>query len=292
MQLILLGPPGAGKGTQAIALSKRLDIPHISTGDILREAIAQRTALGVEAETYVTAGELVPDTLILSLIRERFGKLDVAKGWILDGFPRTLAQARALDELLSILSRPYPKVIYFDAQSGLLINRLLKMERQDDTVDSIRTRLAVYEEKTTPLIAYYERRLCLTTVNANRSAAEVANELSQLGTSESGAARFIKDEAEFNTLLSAEVPLVVDCTASWCGPCKLVAPMMDQLADEYGDRVNVFKLDLDANKAIASQFGIKSIPAVMFFSGGKLKETLTGVQPYETFSTTATSFLL
>lgn len=291
MQLILLGPPGAGKGTQAIALSERLGIPHISTGDILRKAIAQQTALGLEAETYVTAGELVPDALIFSLIRDRFGKPDVAKGWILDGFPRTVAQALALDELLLILSQPYPRVIYFDAQNGLLINRLLQMKRQDDTVDTIRKRLAVYEEKTTPLIAHYERRLCLTTVNANRTAAEVTHELSQLGMSETGTARFIKDEAEFNTLLSADAPLVMDCTASWCGPCKLVAPLMDQLAEEYGDRVNVFKLDLDANKAIASQFGVKSIPAILFFSGGELKETLTGVHPYDTFSATAASFL-
>lgn len=292
MQLILLGPPGAGKGTQAIALSQRLGIPHISTGDMLREAIAQQSELGEQAEAYVTEGDLVPDGLILSLVRDRLSKPDADKGWLLDGFPRTLAQAQALDELLLIFSQPNPKVIYFDAQSGILINRLLKMNRPDDTVDTIRQRLAVYEEKTTPLIEHYQRRLCLTTVNANHSAAEVANELSQLGMSESGgSARFVKDDADFHALLSAKAPLVVDCTASWCGPCKLVAPLMDRLAGEYGDRVNVVKLDLDANKAIASQFGVKSIPAVMFFSGGELQEMLTGVQPYDTFSAKAASFL-
>ena len=97
-------------------------------------------------------------------------------------------------------------------------------------------------------------------------------------------ATYIQDETEFDSLLATETLLVVDCTASWCGPCKLVAPLMDQLAGEYGDRVKVFKLDLDANKAIAKRFGIRSIPAVMFFKGGELIETLIGVKPYEEFS--------
>jgi len=290
MQLIFLGPPGVGKGTQAIALSARLNIPHISTGDILREAIDKRSSLGLQVQAHVTAGDLVPDQLMMSLIRQRFGKPDVANGWILDGFPRTVPQAKALDELLSILGQPYPKVIYFEAQSGLLIGRLLKVGRQDDTVAAIRQRLKVYEEETTPLIEHYQRRLCLTTINGNRTVAEVSNELSQLGVKETGTASFIKDEGEFERLLAEDRPLVVDCTASWCGPCKLVAPLMDRLAAEYSDRINVFKLDLDTNKPVASRLGIKSIPAVMFFKGGELKETLTGVNPYEVFNTTAARF--
>jgi thioredoxin 1 len=99
-----------------------------------------------------------------------------------------------------------------------------------------------------------------------------------------GTATFIQDEAELDALLAAEPLVVVDCTATWCGPCKLVAPMMDQLADEYGDRAKVFKLDLDTNKAVAKRFGIKSIPAVMFFKQGELTETIVGVKPYEEFS--------
>ncbi|MDJ0707938.1 MAG: thioredoxin family protein [Leptolyngbyaceae cyanobacterium MO_188.B28] len=97
-------------------------------------------------------------------------------------------------------------------------------------------------------------------------------------------ASYIQDETEFDSLLANESLLVVDCTASWCGPCKLVAPLMDQLAGEFGDRVKVFKLDLDANKAVAKRFGIRSIPAVMYFKGGELTETLIGVKPYEEFS--------
>ena len=97
-------------------------------------------------------------------------------------------------------------------------------------------------------------------------------------------ATFIQDETEFDSLLASESLLVVDCTATWCGPCKLVAPLMDQLAEEYSDRVKVFKLDLDANKSVAKRFGIRSIPAVMFFKQGELIETLVGVKPYEEFS--------
>ena len=106
-----------------------------------------------------------------------------------------------------------------------------------------------------------------------------------------GAATFIKDGTEFDSLLATESLLVVDCTATWCGPCKLVAPLMDQLAEEYRDRVKVFKLDLDANQSVAKRFGIKSIPAVMLFKGGELMNTLIGVKPYETFSKAVEEFL-
>jgi len=112
----------------------------------------------------------------------------------------------------------------------------------------------------------------------------LANTSPTFGDAKMGAATFIPDEAEFDVLLGGESLLVVDCTASWCGPCKLVAPMMDQLAEGYGDRIRVFKLDLDSNKEVAKRFGIRSIPAVMFFKQGELLETLIGVKPYEEFS--------
>jgi thioredoxin 1 len=99
-----------------------------------------------------------------------------------------------------------------------------------------------------------------------------------------GAAVFIQDSTEFDQLLKAEPLLVVDCTATWCGPCRVIAPLIDQLAEAYAGRAKVFKLDLDANKAIAKQYGIKSIPAVMFFKQGELAETLVGVKPYEDFT--------
>jgi thioredoxin 1 len=99
-------------------------------------------------------------------------------------------------------------------------------------------------------------------------------------------ATFIADEAEFDALLAAEPMLVVDCTASWCGPCKLVAPMMDQMGEEYADRAKVFKLDIDANKPIAQKYAVKSIPAILFFKQGELVETMVGVKPYEDFTET------
>ncbi len=105
------------------------------------------------------------------------------------------------------------------------------------------------------------------------------------------AAEYLKDEAELDAALKDESVLVVDCTASWCGPCKLVAPLMDQLADEYDGKAKVLKLDLDDNKAVAKRFGIRSIPAVMMFKNGELVDTLVGVKPYSTFSEAVTSYL-
>ncbi len=99
-----------------------------------------------------------------------------------------------------------------------------------------------------------------------------------------GSATFIQDEAEFDLLLADESLFVVDCTATWCGPCKLVAPLIDKLADDYGDRARIFKLDIDTNKPIAKRFGLRSIPAVLFFKQGELVETLVGVKPYEEYS--------
>ena len=104
-------------------------------------------------------------------------------------------------------------------------------------------------------------------------------------------AAYIETETEFDGLLSAEPVLVVDCTASWCGPCKLVAPLMDQLADEYGDRAKVFKLDLDANQAVAKRYGIRSIPAVMFIQQGEVAETLVGVKKYDEYTDTLGKYL-
>jgi thioredoxin 1 len=105
------------------------------------------------------------------------------------------------------------------------------------------------------------------------------------------AATYIQDETEFDSLLATEPLLVVDCTAAWCGPCKLIAPLIDQLAEAYGDRAKVFKLDLDANRAVANRFSIRSIPAVMFFKQGELAETIVGAKPYETFSSTLDKYL-
>lgn len=179
MQFVFLGPPGAGKGTQASILAKRWQILHISTGDILRNAIASKTSLGLQAQTHVEAGELVPDSLVMALMRDRFGQPDIKQGWLLDGFPRTVSQAHALDELLAIVRQPHPTVIYFEVDIELLVERMLTRGRLDDTEETIRRRLDVYREDTIPLVDFYRKRNCLKAINGGLPVSEVAQTLQE-----------------------------------------------------------------------------------------------------------------
>jgi len=172
-KLIFLGPPGAGKGTQAALLADFLGIPHISTGEILRKAITENTPLGQKAQSYVDSGDLVPDDLILDLIRERLSQEDTQKGWILDGFPRNVSQAGFLDQLLSELQQVSDYVVNFDVPDEALIARMLGRGRKDDNEETIRNRLVVYREQTAPVIDYYRAGEKLTTVDGNRIEAEV-----------------------------------------------------------------------------------------------------------------------
>lgn len=180
-RLIFLGPPGAGKGTQAKLLSESLGIPHISTGDILRAAVAEQTDLGQEAKAYMDAGELVPDGLILSMVEERLTQRDADSGWILDGFPRNAPQAVALDAMLQRLNQTYSHVINLDVPDDVLIERLLKrgqqLGRSDDTEAVIRHRLQVYREQTSPLIDFYSERQQLQRVDGDQAPATVTAEL-------------------------------------------------------------------------------------------------------------------
>ena len=159
MNLILLGPPGAGKGTQGHRLSALYSIPEISTGDILRAAVHQETPLGLEAKRYMDRGALVPDGIIIGIIRERLAQDDTKHGFILDGFPRTVAQAEALTQLSKEQNRPIEHVISIEVSAEELLQRLTgrrQLEgRQDDTDEAIRHRLEVYQCETAPLIDYY-----------------------------------------------------------------------------------------------------------------------------------------
>jgi adenylate kinase len=161
MNVILLGPPGAGKGTQGHRLSEVYEIPEISTGDILRAAVRSGTALGKEAKGYMDHGALVPDTVMIGIVRERLAQTDTATGFILDGFPRTLAQAEALTDMLWEASRPLDHVISIEVSEAELLQRLAGRRdiegRQDDTETAIRHRLEVYCRDTEPLITYYRR---------------------------------------------------------------------------------------------------------------------------------------
>jgi adenylate kinase len=175
--LIFLGPPGAGKGTQANMLSEHCDVPHISTGDILRTAVADQTDLGQKAEQYMNAGELVPDELILNLIRERLAQPDAKDGWVLDGFPRNVPQAEFPDQLLDEIGQPFDFVVNLDVPDEVIISRLLKRGRKDDSEEVIRHRLDVYRQQTEPLIDFYRNRQKLVSIDGNQEMESVNADL-------------------------------------------------------------------------------------------------------------------
>lgn len=195
MRLVFLGPPGAGKGTQARALAQEWGVPHIATGDMLRDAAAAGTPLGRQARAFMERGALVPDDVIIGLIAERLAEPDAKRGFVLDGFPRTIPQAEALDRLLAEREQGLDRVIYFDVPEDELLRRLTGrrscpacqatyhvtanpprrpgvcdrcgtelVQRPDDREDTVRTRLKVYAEQTAPLLEHYRRRGVLATV--------------------------------------------------------------------------------------------------------------------------------
>lgn len=176
-RFIFLGPPGAGKGTQAHKLADLCSIPHISTGEILRNEVALGTPLGNQAKSYQEKGELVPDELILDMVRQRLSESDTQSGWILDGFPRNLSQAKFLDQLLEKLEQKCDGVIDLEVPDEIIVERLLKRGRPDDTEEIVRHRLQVYREQTAPLIDYYNQRQLLVSVQGNQSMAEVTEDL-------------------------------------------------------------------------------------------------------------------
>lgn len=179
-RLIFLGPPGAGKGTQAKTFSEMCGIPHVSTGDILRTAVANQTPLGVEAKGYMDRGELVPDQLVVDLIQERLKQSDAQNGWILDGFPRNVAQAKFLDDLLLSLQQPYSYVVNLEVPDDVLVKRMLERGRADDTEEVIRNRLHVYHAQTFPLIEFYKAQEKLVSINGNQAMEEVTHALKEL----------------------------------------------------------------------------------------------------------------
>ncbi len=173
VRLILFGPPGAGKGTQAQALAQYWQIPHVSTGEILRAAVAAKTDLGVEAKAHMNRGELVPDELVIALIRERLRQSDTKVGWILDGFPRNVAQAEAFNHLLQPLDQAYDFVVNLEVPDDILMTRMLSRGRGDDDETVIQRRLEVYRNQTKPLIDFYQGHQRLISINGNMEMAAV-----------------------------------------------------------------------------------------------------------------------
>jgi len=178
--MVLLGPPGAGKGTQAVKLAEKLGIPHISTGDLFRHNITNGTKLGLEAKTYLDAGDLVPASLTNALVDDRLNDDDASAGFILDGFPRSVEQAEALRDMLAARDLELDAVLEFRVSEEELFNRLKARGRADDTEDVILNRMKVYRDETAPLLDYYKGEL--RTVDAVGSMDEVfARALRALG---------------------------------------------------------------------------------------------------------------
>jgi adenylate kinase len=181
MKLSVLGPQGAGKGTQAARIGLEYGIPHISTGEMFRSAIAQGTELGKQVEPLLAAGRLVPDDVTIELIRERLGRADAAEGFVLDGFPRNLAQAEALDEMLSEIDRGLDAILFFDLPDDVATERLLRRgaaeNRHDDMPEVIAERLRIYHEQTEPIVEHYRVTGRLVPLHAERSIDEVWSEI-------------------------------------------------------------------------------------------------------------------
>jgi adenylate kinase len=211
MRLVLLGPPGAGKGTQSVVLAKRYGIPHISTGDMLRESIKAGESLGLKAKSYMDKGELVPDEVVTGIVVDRLSRGDTSKGYILDGFPRTLKQAEDLDAALKGSGSGIDMVVYFATSAAVAIERLSGrrvckscgfnyhvknippkreglcdkcgsplVQRPDDKEETVRNRLKVYEDQTKPLIDYYSSKGLLKRVSGDLGVDELFKVLSKI----------------------------------------------------------------------------------------------------------------
>lgn len=211
MRLVLLGPPGAGKGTHAQVLCKQYGLAHISTGDMLREALRAATPLGLRAKEYMDKGGLVPDEVVIGIVRERLGKSDAKKGFVLDGFPRTSQQGESLDGMLKELGMPLDVALYFKTSLAVIIRRLSGrricskcgktyhlvnfkpkvqgicddcgadlMQRADDHEEVIEKRLVAYEKQTAPLIDYYKKKKVLAEISGDLEVDELNRELEKL----------------------------------------------------------------------------------------------------------------
>jgi len=211
LKIVLLGAPGAGKGTQGVVLSKNYNVPHISTGDILREAVKNGTSLGKEAKSFMDKGELVPDEVVTGIVVDRLDKQDAKSGYILDGFPRTLKQAQDLDGALNKISSGIDLVLYFEIPEAIAIERLTGrrvckkcganyhiknippkkenvcdkcgselFQRPDDRLETVKNRLKVYEGQTRPLIEYYTKKGILKKVSGALDVKDLFKVLSQI----------------------------------------------------------------------------------------------------------------
>jgi adenylate kinase len=192
MRLVLLGAPGSGKGTQAARLKADLNVPHISTGDMLRAAVAAGTSLGLKAKAVMDAGQLVSDEILLGMLEERLAQDDARNGFILDGYPRNLAQADALDHLLARIGQPLDAVVKLEVPGDAIVGRCqIRFQaegRADDNPDTVRKRLGVYAEQTAPVADFYAKRGKLQVVDGVGELDEVTHRIKRALRRESAAA--------------------------------------------------------------------------------------------------------
>ncbi|MCX7877535.1 MAG: adenylate kinase [Ignavibacteria bacterium] len=177
MYLIILGPPGAGKGTQSLRIAERLGLKHLSTGDILRKAVAEGTELGLKAKRVMERGELVSDEIMIGIIKNELSSPEVKKGFILDGFPRTLEQAKQLDKILSDLGYEGLQIIDIIVSDEELVKRLLGRGRSDDTIETINNRLAIYKKQTMPVKEYYSEKYVVYNIEGTGSIDEITHNI-------------------------------------------------------------------------------------------------------------------
>lgn len=183
MKLILFGPPGAGKGTQANFIAEKYNVAHISTGDVLREAVKNKTEVGLRAKSFMDKGELVPDSVVIEIIKQKLTSLIDMK-FMLDGFPRTLPQAEALDKMLGELGVNLDVVVFLDVDDEEVVQRIMKRQelesRQDDTEDVVRNRLNVYRDQTSPLGEFYNNKAILKKINGVGSVEDISEKIDEV----------------------------------------------------------------------------------------------------------------
>lgn len=331
MRIILLGPPGAGKGTQAQFISQHFHIPQVSTGDMLRAAVKAQTPLGLAAKSIMEQGQLVSDEVIIALVKERIAQPDCQNGFLLDGFPRTLAQAEALKQenirLDFVIELQIDDNVIVERMSGRLVhpnsgrvyhrvNHPPKVagqddvtgeplvQRKDDQEQTVRERLSVYHSQTKPLIHYYQEWVQSGDSAAPRyyqvaaagTVEAVRNRILEILTAASPAAQNIValSEENFDEIVNNHEVVLIDFWAKWCMPCRSFTQVIEQVAPRY-PQVIFANVDIDAEKELAEEFAVKSVPAVMIIrnqtvifaesgalSAGNLIELLEQAQQLQT----------
>ena len=313
MRLMLLGCPGAGKGTQALKLVKALGIPQISTGDMLRSAIASGTEIGMNARKIMDAGQLVSDDIMIRLVKERLVEADCAKGFLLDGFPRTIVQAQALrdagihidhvieiavddEEIVRRISgrrvhpasgRVYHVLYHPPKQEGLDDETQEPLVlREDDQEEVVRHRLNVYYEKTKPLIHYYQNWAkdddgfapSFHSISGEGSVDDIfASILKVLGLAQSSAVQSVRHQ-DFDAILDKHPIVFVDFWAPWCEPCQQFKHTYAKVASEHRD-IYFASVNIEQEPSLGELFELRSIPHLMVFKEGIAIYSESGSMP-------------